>query len=188
MEMNCSVFARIRQSVPAVAATLVTQIAALVVGTLALPGIAAAEKGCPDLLVSAADLDEILDQTLGNLRGLVDHRAVSIDPSSNACYVRFNLSTSALSQYGATCRLDACSTVIHHRKSIALHEFDLAGCDPLFNVFGLSRHVPSTYVDASARIRQQCGSDDFEIDGVMVVRIAGEPKLRIGFRPAPRPQ
>jgi hypothetical protein len=135
------------------------------------------------MTVGAEELDEILDQTLGSLRNVVDQRSVSIDPSSRACYVRFSLTTSALAQLGAACRLDGCSSVLHRQKSLALHDFDVSGCEPLFSVFGLSRHVPSTYVDASARIRQHCGSDDFEIDSVMVVRMAQEPKLRISFRP-----
>jgi len=79
--------------------------------------------------------------------------------------------------------LHGCSAVIYRKKKIALHAFDVTGCDPLFEIFGLSRHLPSAYVDASARIRQQCGSGDFEIDGVKVVQIAGAPKLRISFRP-----
>ena len=37
--------------------------------------------------------------------------------------------------------------------------------------------------DASARIRQQCGSPDFEISEVSVVQVAGEPKIRFAFRP-----
>jgi hypothetical protein len=137
------------------------------------------------MIVGAEELDEILAQTLGSLRGFVDRRSILIDPSSSACYIRFSLSTSVLSQSGASCRLDGCSSVIFRRQDIALRDFDIVGCDPLFNVFGLSRHVPAAYTDARARIRQQCGSDDFEIDGVTVVRVAGVPKLRIRFRPTP---
>jgi hypothetical protein len=116
----------------------------------------------------------------------VEHRSVSIDPGSKACYVRLSLTTSAMSQSGAACRLNGCSVVIFRRQDIALRDFDVAGCDPLFNVFGLSRHVPSAFADASARIRQHCGSGDFEIDRVKAVQIAGQSKLRIGFRPMPR--
>ena len=172
-----------RRSMVAGAGLRFTQIVTLVLGTLTLPAIGVAEPKCPDMIVSADDLDEILDQTLGSFRGVVDHRSVSIDPSSSLCYVRFNLTTSALSQFGGSCRLDGCSAVIYRQKSIALRDFDVTGCDPLFEIFGLSHHLPSAYVDASARIRQQCGSGDFEIDGVKVVRIAGAPKLRISFRP-----
>jgi len=45
--------------------------------------------------------------------------------------------------------------------------------------------MPAAYTDARARIRQQCASDDFEIDRVTVERVAGVPKLRIRFRPTP---
>jgi hypothetical protein len=155
----------------------------LVAAALALPLVAAAGPKCPDMMVSADDLDDVLVQTLGSLRNVVDQRSVSIDPSTKSCYVQFSLTTSALAQLGAACKLQACSTVLYRQKSIALREFDVAGCEPLFSIFGLSRHVPSTYVDASARIRQQCGSDDFEIDGVAVVQLAQEPKIRIRFRP-----
>jgi hypothetical protein len=95
-----------------------------------------------------------------------------------------HLATSVQLQSGASCTLDGCTSVIAREKSLALRDFDVTGCDPVFKMFGLSRHVPSTYVDASARIRQHCASDDFEIEGVSAVRIAGAPKLRIVFRPA----
>jgi hypothetical protein len=156
--------------------------AALLIATLAFSLVATAAPKCPDLLVGADDLDEVLDQTLGSLRAVVDERSVVIDPSAPACYVRFRLTTSALSQLGAACSLQGCSSILFRDQSIALREFDVAGCEPLFSVFGLSRHVPSTYVNASARIRQQCGSDDFEIAGVTVDRQAQEPKIRIRFR------
>lgn len=164
------------------AAVLLAYFLALVVGTVSSPAMAAAEPKCPDMIVSMDELDEVLDQTLGSLRGLVDHRSVSIDPSSSSCYLRISLATSALSQFGAACRLEGCSEVLHRPRSIALRDFDVTGCDALFNGLGLSRHVPSTYVDASTRISQQCGSDGFEIDSIAVVRIAGEPKLRFAFR------
>lgn len=125
----------------------------------------------------------MLDQTLGSLRPLVDRRSVQIDPDDRACYLRFRLSTSALEQFGGACRMNGCSTVLHRHKSIALREFDMNGCDPLFNALGLSRRVPSTYIDASRSIRRQCGSDGFEIDRVVPVWSAGEPRLRISFRP-----
>jgi hypothetical protein len=163
-------------------AMLVTYFWALVVATTSPAAMAAAGPKCPDMIVGVDELGKVLDQTLGGLRELVDHRSVSIDPSSGSCYLRLSLAASALSQFGAACRLEGCSAVLHRPKSLALRDFDVTGCDTLFDGFGLSRHVPSTYVDASARIRQQCGSDDFEIDSVTVVRVAGEPKLRFGFR------
>jgi hypothetical protein len=170
------------------AARLLAQVVACLAAAIGPTGIAAAEHRCPDLVVGEADLDDVLDQTLGSLRAMVDQRAVSIDPQNAACPVHIVLSTSALSQYSASCRLEGCSAVVARPKSLALREFDVAGCDALFNVFGLSRHLPSTYVDASRRIRQHCGSDDFEIDSVTAVRVAGQPKLRIGFRAAGAPR
>jgi hypothetical protein len=167
------------------AAALFTHFLILAVGTVLPSAIAAAEPKCADMILSVNELDDVLDQTLGSFRDLVDHRSVSIDPSSNSCYLRISLATSALSQFGAECRLEGCSAVLHRQKSLALRAFDVAGCDTLFNGLGLSRRVPSTYVDASARIRKQCGSDDFAIDSVTVVQIAGEPKLRFGFRSTP---
>ena len=153
-----------------------------VIGTFSCPVIAVAGPQCPDMIVGAEELDQILDQTLGTLRGLVDRRSVLIDPSSGSCYVRFSLTVSALSQSGASCRLDGCSSIIFRRQDIALRDFDVTGCEPLFNGFGLSRHVPAAYADASARIRQHCGADHFEIDGVNAVWIGSAPKLRIHFR------
>lgn len=161
------------------------QVALLLMAALACCAHPASASACPDLIVGPSDLEEILDQTLGNLRGLVDHRAVAIDPAGNSCTVRISLSTSALSQYGGNCALEACSTVLFRQKSLALQQFDVGGCDALFTVFGLSRHVASTYVDASTRIREHCGAGDFDISRVAAVRIAGEPRLRIGFRAAP---
>jgi hypothetical protein len=166
-------------------ALIFSGVVAVVIGAFSCPVIAVPGPQCPDMIVGAEELDAVLDHTLGILRGLVDRRSVLIDPSSSSCYVRFSLTTSALSQSGASCRLDGCSSIIFHRQNIALRDFDVAGCDPLFNVFGLSRHVPAAYVDASARIRQHCGADDFEIDGVDAVRTASVPKLRIHFRRAP---
>lgn len=136
------------------------------------------------MLVGADDLEQILDQTLGGLRDFVDQRTVSIDPGSSACYVRVSLTSSALAQLGGSCRLDGCSAVIYDRQQVALRDFDVAGCDALFSAFGVSRHVPSKYADASARIRQHCGAADFEIAGVKVVRIDGVPTLKFQFRPA----
>ena len=124
----------------------------------------------------------MLDQTLGNLRALVDRRSVTIDPDARACYLRFSLSTSALEQVGGACQLNGCSVVLYRHKSLALREFDVHGCDPLFNVLGFSRRVPSTYIDASKSIRAQCGSDDFEIDRVVPVWSSGQPTLRVSFR------
>lgn len=166
------------------AALLLAQLSALVAAAAALPAMAAAQHRCPDMIVGEGELEGVLDQTLGNLRPLVDQRSVSIDPHGGACYLRIRLTASALSQLGAACTLQGCSTVLHRPKSIALREFDVTGCDALFDGLGLSRHVPSTYVDASARIRQQCGSDDFAIDDVGVVHGGGEPKLRFRFGPA----
>jgi hypothetical protein len=140
------------------------------------------------MIVGANELEAVLDQTLGDLRALVDQRSVTIDPRSKACYLRISISTSALSQFGAACRLSGCSTILHRPKSLALSEFEFAGCDDLFNGLGLSRHVPSTYVDATARIHQQCTSDDFSIDSVTTARIAGEPGLRFRFRWEPKRQ
>jgi|GEM_PF-2246804 len=157
----------------------------IALASLALPGRVAAAPACPDLLVGTDELERILDQTLGTLAGLVDERTVRIEPQDSACYVHFTLSTSALAQLGGACRLSGCSTILTHPQSIALRPFDVAGCDPLFSTLGLSRHVPSTYVDSRTRIRQQCGSDGFEIAGVRVVSVQGTPMLRFGFRALP---
>jgi hypothetical protein len=186
--MNRSGIAGISRALGTGAARRLVQVAICLAAAIAPIGIAAAEPRCPDLVVGEADLDDILDQTLGSLRAMVNQRAVSIDPENEACHVHIVLSTSALSQYSASCRLEGCSAVVARPRSLALREFDVAGCDALFNVFGLSRHLPSTYVDASRRIRQHCGSDDFEIESVTAVRVAGEPKLRIGFRAAVAPR
>jgi hypothetical protein len=165
----------------ACAAAVCIAIAALGLAPVA-PAAAAAAPGCPDLLVGPEELERILDQTLGSFAGLVDERTVRIDPQDSACYVHFSLSTSALAQLGGACRISGCSTILTRAQSIALRPFDVDGCDPLFTTMGLSRHVPSTFVDSRTRIRQQCGSDDFEIAGVRVVRVQGTPMLRIGFR------
>lgn len=158
---------------------------ALLCAWLALPGAARAAPPCADMMVDADDLNAILDQTLGSFRSLVDRRAVAIDPAHAACYVRISLTSSALTQSGAGCRLDGCSTVLFDKRSVALRDFDVAGCDVLFDMFGLSRRVPSSYADASARIRQHCGSLDFEIAGVKIDRSGPAPSLRFSFRPAP---
>jgi len=181
--MNCSLVLGIDQGAARRAAMAFAQALVLVAVALAPAAIAAAAPKCPAMIVGEGELDGVLDQTLGSWREFIDQRSVSIDPRSEACYLRIRLATAALSQFGAACQMNGCSTVLHRDKSIALRGFDITGCDALFNGIGLSRHVPSTYVDASARIRQQCGSADFEIDGVKVVRIAGAPKLRISFRP-----
>lgn len=161
---------------------------AIVVGTALAPSIAAAEPKCPEMIVGTHELEAVLDQTLGDLRAFVDQRSVTIDPGSKACYLRISIATSALSQFGAACRLTGCSTILHGPKSLALGEFDFTGCEGLFDGVGLSRHVPSTYVDETARIRQQCTSDDFAIDSVSAARVAGEPRLRFRFRWEPARQ
>lgn len=107
------------------ATVLFTHFLALVVGAASPPAIAAAEPKCADMIVSADELDEVLDQTLGSLRDLVEHRSVSIDRSSDSCYLRISLATSALSQFGGACRLEGCSAVLYRQKSIALRDFDV---------------------------------------------------------------
>jgi hypothetical protein len=186
--MNCSRCTRIDHAVAVRAAVLFAQVMALVVGAVLPCANAAAAPPCPAMVVGEGELDGVLDQTLGTLREFIDQRSVSIDPGSDACYLRIRLATAALPQFGAACRLEGCSTILHRPKSIALRDFDITGCDALFNGLGLSRHVPSTYVDASARIRQQCGSDDYAIDRVTAVRVAGAPKLRFEFRQEPARQ
>jgi hypothetical protein len=157
--------------------------ASLAVGAVSLAATPPAPK-CPDLIVGADELDGILDQTLGSYRQLVDQHQVVIDPSNSACYVKFTLASSALPQLGgSSCSLGGCSTVLFKQQSLALREFDVQGCNGVFDLLGLSRHVPSHYVDASARIQQQCGSADFEISDVQVVQVAGQPKIRFAFRP-----
>ena len=59
------------------------------------------------------------------------------------------------------------------------------GCDALFDGMGLSRRVPAVYADASARIRQHCGADGYEIERVTPVLVDGAARLRVGLRPAP---
>lgn len=161
-----------------------TGLALLGAAAATLPACAADARSCPDLLVDAADLDQIFDRSLGDLRALVDQRAVAIDPASPACYVRFELTSSALAQLGGACRLDGCSSVIFRERSLALRDFDVRGCDALFDGLGLSRRVPAVYADATRRIRQHCGSDGFEIERVTPVRADGEARLRIAFRAA----
>ncbi|HUN90982.1 MAG TPA: hypothetical protein VMU33_02920 [Burkholderiaceae bacterium] len=155
----------------------------------AAPAAAAAPPRCPDMILGAADLNEIFDETLAGFRDLIDQRSVTIEPSDRACYVRVTLASTALPQVGgAACRLQGCSIVVYDHQSVALRDFDVAGCDAVFDTLGLSRRVPSAYADASARIRQHCGSAGFEIAAVSAVRIGGDPKLRIAFRPtAARP-
>ena len=65
--------------------------AAVLAPTVAPPAALAAAAKCPDMIVSASDLDEILNQTLGSYRDLVDQHKVVIDPANSACYVRFTL-------------------------------------------------------------------------------------------------
>ena len=150
-----------------------------------LPAHAAAPPAkCPDMLVSANDLGQILDQSLGDFRSLVDQRSVVIDPADNACYLHFTLSSSALPQLGgASCSLRGCASVLYKQQNVALTPFDVAGCEGVFDLLGLPRHVNSTYVDASAWVQQQCGSLNSEIAGVAVVQAGGESKLRISFKP-----
>ena len=148
---------------------------------------AAAPAGCPDLRIHAADLDWVLDQTLGPLRGFVDSRRVSIDPRAAGCYVRFTMTSTALQALGGgACRVDGCSTVIADGTRVALKDFDVAGCDALFDGIGLSRHVPSVYSDASSWVQQHCGSDAYEIVEVHPAYEGAEPVLRFRFRPAVR--
>jgi len=166
-------------------ATAAAALALLLAAALPGPAPHAAQGGCPDLIVDAGDLNDIFDRNLGSLRALVDQRSVSIDADSPACYVRFDLSASALAQVGASCRLQGCSSVLFRQRSLALREFSVSGCDAVFDGLGLARRVPSTYADASARIRQHCGADGYEIERVTPVRIGGAGRLRIGFRAAP---
>jgi len=170
---------------PRCARALSDVLACLVASTvLVLPASAVGTPRCADMFVDADDLNEILDQTLGSLRGLVDRRSVVIDVANPACYLRISLSSSALGQSGSACRLDGCSSVVVDRHMVALRDFDVAGCDVVFDGLGLSRHVPLHYTDASARIRQHCGSPDFDISEIRIDRHAPVPRLIFSFRPA----
>lgn len=60
-------------------------------------------------------------------------------------------------------------------RRIALKEFRVAGCDALFGALGVSRRVPTSFADASAKISSHCGSDAFEFKSVSCRSVVVSP-------------
>jgi hypothetical protein len=137
---------------------------------------------CRDILLSSADLEDILDTALGSWRGLVRDRTVSIQPNSPACYLSIRMSVALL---GIDCVLQACSVAVYEGRRIGLKEFDVSGCDAIWNLFPVSRRVPTALADASSRIAEHCGSSQFEITEVSPVQTKEGAWIRVALRSVP---
>lgn len=154
-------------------------VALVLAGLLALAAPARAAD-CPDLLLSPIDLEAILDRAVRPLAGLIDARQVTIAPAE-ACYVRIDLRLKGLPPALPGCQMNACSVADFSGTRIALHEFEIQGCDPLFQLARLPRHVPTAYTDAAERIATQCGAPDYQIDAVAPIQTPAGPQVRVHF-------
>jgi hypothetical protein len=130
--------------------------------------------------MTPADLEGILDLTLGSLRPFVRDRSVVIDSTLTSCYVQMRVAVAALP--GVECELHACSAATFHGQYIGLNAFDVDGCDAMFNLFSDTRHVPAALADARTRIQDHCGSPDFEIAEVRPIRTSSGTYIRVRLR------
>jgi hypothetical protein len=138
---------------------------------------------CADILFSSQDLEHILDLVLGSWRSLVRDRSVTIEPADASCYVHIQLTAELLP--GMNCELQACSVTVFHDQKIGLREFDVEGCEVIFNLVPVSRHVPTALADARPQIAAHCTSPSFVIAGVAPEVSEAGPRVRIKLRSAP---
>jgi len=150
--------------------------AALVVAS-ALPAYG---SGCDDLTLRPEDLDLILKAAIRPVQPLVESHWVDV-VAGDSCYVRIGLRTKGLPPIIPACDMRACSVADFAGTRIALHEFDIQGCDSLFRATGISRHVPTAYAEVKDRITEHCGSPDWRIVNVFAVQTPNGPAVRVRF-------
>lgn len=147
-------------------------------------GDASAQAVCKPIEMRSPDLKELLGTVLGDLKPLARAYDARLDPSKPECYVNISVETTGLPPLVPSCELRACSVPVTSGRRIALNEFKVAGCDGLFSAFGISRSVPTSFADASARIARHCGSMAFEFKSLSLQNRGGEPTVVIELKPS----
>lgn len=146
-------------------------------------GSASAQATCKPIEMRSPELRQLLGTVLGDLKPLAQSYDAGLDPSKPDCYVNISVRTAGLPPLVPPCELRACSVPVTSGRRIALKEFRVAGCDALFGALGVSRLVPTSFADASAKISSHCGSEAFEFKSVSLKERRGEPAAVIELKP-----
>ena len=146
-------------------------------------GNASPQATCKPIEMRSAELKQLLGTVLGDLKPLAQSYDARLDPSKPDCYVNISVRAAGIPPLMPPCELRACSVPVTSGRRIALKEFRVAGCDALFGALGVSRRVPTSFADASAKISSHCGSDAFEFKSVSLQERRGEPAAVIELKP-----
>lgn len=103
--------------------------------------------------------------------------------SDKSCYVHMTITTKKFLL--PSCELTACSIAVVSSQQIALREFDVAGCDLLFDTLKIRRRVPKAFTSAAKRIEAHCGSRGFKFQDAAPVSVGGEPAVVLRLVPGP---
>jgi hypothetical protein len=144
---------------------------------------ALAQPQCAPITLRSSDLRQILGQVLGDLRPLAKNYDVSVVPGDESCYLHMTITTKSLLL--PSCKLTACSVAVVSGQRIALREFDVAGCDSLFDTLQIRRRVPMAFTSAAKRIEAHCGSTGFNFKDAAPGAIGSEPVVVLRLVPGP---
>jgi hypothetical protein len=148
---------------------------------IALSASYAQTPACQDYLLSARRLEQILDSALGPAKAIVTKRTVGIEQDNGGCQVKIRLDLNFLN---TACSIDTCSKTVFEGRKIGFDTLRLHGCNALFDATGLPRTIPRSLTDASAEIKNHCGSKNYDIVGIVSARVEGEYTLRVLLRPS----
>lgn len=154
---------------------------ALLVACVAWP-CAFAQTRCDPLTLRAGDLREILGEVLGDLKPMAESYDADVVPVDRACYVHMRITTRQLLGLPG-CTLKACSVAVVEGQQIALREFDVSGCNVLFEALGIRRKVPTAFTSAAQRITGHCGSGAFDLQDATPMVVDGTPAVVLQLAP-----
>ena len=154
---------------------------ALLVACLAWP-CAFAQTRCDPLTLRAGDLRGILGKVLGDLKPMAETFDADVVPGDRACYVHMRITTRQFLGLPG-CTLSACSVAVVEGQQIALREFNVSGCNVLFDALGIRRRVPTAFTSAAQRIEAHCGSKAFDLLDATPTVVDGTPAVVLRLAP-----
>jgi hypothetical protein len=150
----------------------------LVTCGLVLPlTMAHGQPRCDAIVLHSYDLRQLLVSALGNLRQFAERYDAKLVPGDPSCYVHMSITTADVPPLLPSCEMQACSVAVVSGQRIALREFDISGCDALFNALPLSRRVRTSFADARERISSHCGSGNFEFESAALQQHGAAPTV-----------
>ena len=141
-----------------------------------------AQTRCDPLTLRAGDLREILGEVLGDLKPMAETYDADVVPGDRACYVHMRITTRQLLGLPG-CTLSACSVAVVEGQQIALREFNVSGCNVLFDALGIRRRVPTSFTSAAQRIDAHCGSRAFDLQDATPTVVDGTPTVVLRLAP-----